>query len=199
MHALLLRLESVAAKNQQLQMELENEKMTVEKLEREKQCLAEENRVSRLSMRNLGLEDELGTFGKPFEVKESEEEKRRKRQEKHRKIAEEDARERAVKERGLEMQRLPPEIEMQKVVPSTVNQVNYEMEDLAQSPFKSDEECDTTIQQELAGLGDEGGIESDFMNASQLHSGDEYFETNPNDNSYEMIDQSNDTNRDLLQ
>ena len=199
MHALLLRLESVAAKNQQLQMELENEKMTVEKLEREKQCLAEENRVSRLSMRNLGLEDELGTFGKPFEDKESEEEKRRKRQEKHRKIAEEDARERAVKERDLEMQRLPPEIEMQKVVPSTVNQVNYEMEDLAQSPFKSDEECDTTIQQELAGLGDEGGIESDFMNASQLHSGDEYFETNPNDNSYEMIDQSNDTNRDLLQ
>ena len=60
-------------------MELENEKTTVEKLEREKQCLAEENRVSRLSMRNLGLEDELGTFGKPFEVKESEEEKRRKR------------------------------------------------------------------------------------------------------------------------
>ena len=63
----------------------------------------------------------------------------------------------------------------------------------------TDEEAEMTMQQELTMLGGGEGIGGTFGGGDEMHggrgmSGEEYFETNPNDTSYEI----DNTNRDLV-
>ena len=135
--------------------------------------LQEENRVSRLSMRNLGLEDELSGLTSN--------------------ILHDDNRVNSSK---------APEIEMTKQPPSSSNdQFSNENRDYQEMPFKN-KDADQSIKHELMELGGTDGgfdMQNDMMGMGMGMSGEEYFETNPNDNSYEnTYDNIDNTNRDLL-
>ena len=79
----------------------------------------------------------------------------------------------------------------------SVGETPYKRE--AASSGSDDDEAEMTMQQELTMLGDSEGLGGTFVGDDEMHggrgmSGEEYFETHPNDTSYEI----DNTNRDLV-
>ena len=184
---LLSRLQNVAADNQQLKGDLKAKEARILKLEVDKQRLWDENRVSRAGG---NLDPELG--GQlSFRAQDSEEQPRRKKRQK-----------------VLDSTDGAPQIELVQTKANAyqglatsdfgAGETPYKREDVT-SDGTDDDEAEMTMQQELGMLGggeDLGGtfVGDDELGGGRGMSGEEYFETTPNDTSYEI----DTTNRDLV-
>lgn len=174
MHTLIVRLQDKAAQNQQLRQELEQKDRLLFELGQERNRLADEARVSRLSLHNLGDEDISGHLsGRAFQ-ESSPARRRREKQEARRKAQEFGA----------------PEIEMTKINANEYGALSQN--EFAPTPYKVNnfEYLEPDLRQELG----EQTVDGTFVMGQMT--GEEYFETNPGDTSYEMG--MDGTNRDLI-
>ena len=143
--------------------------------------MEDEARVSRLSMHRLGDEDIAGQLsGRAFQ-ESSPARRRREKQEK--------------KRREREMDR-PPEVEMTKLKAGQ-EYANLSQDDFGDTPYKGEFDEFDDLQKELGGQAVDGTFEMGLGEDGGL-TGEEYFETHPNDTSYEMGGETDNTNRDLM-
>ena len=179
MMTLLKRLQNVAADNKTLKADLQTKEKRILKLEMDKQRLWDENRISRKGG-NLASEG-IGQLS--FREQESEERPRKKRTD--------------------VINSATPQIELTQTKSADYHGVAASDSKsggalLREESQGSDEEAEMTMQQELTMLGGEnlGGTftENNEMFGGRGMSGEEYFETHPNDQSYEI----DNTNRDLV-
>ena len=142
MQTLLVRLQDKAAQNQELRAELEEKDKMLMELGQERNRLADEARVSRLSMHGVGEDISSQLSGRAFR-ESSPARRRREKQEARRKES-----------MGGGTQSMAPEIEMTKMkAGSEYGMLNQN--EFAETPYKVNdfEEFETDLKQELGELG----------------------------------------------
>ena len=146
----------------------------------ERNRLADENRVSRLSLQGIGMTDDIAgqLSGRAYE-ESSPARRRREKQEARRRELEANA---------------APEIEMTKFK-SGEAYGSLTQNEFASTPYKHEFDEFEDLQKELGNDTVDGTF---VMCQGEGITGEEYFETNPNDTSYELRASNNNTNRDLI-
>ena len=180
MHTLIVRLQDKAAQNQELKIQLEQKDRDLKDLMLDRNRLADENRVSRLSLQGLNMNDDIAgqLSGRAYE-ESSPARRRREKQEARRREKEINA---------------APEIEMTKFK-SGEAYGSLPQNEFASTPYKHDFDEFEDLQKELGNDTVDGTF---VMCQGEGITGEEYFETNPNDTSYELRASNNNTNRDLI-